>query len=124
MRQVVYEILAGLPGPREGRVWPDADIRTAWENAVTQATLDDFHFHDARHHFASWFVMRGGSIPALREILGHATLAMTIRYAHLAPEHLRNEIAKTECRPQPVDPPAQASAQQPVESAEVLPNSL
>src|SRR5262249_41544091 len=53
-----------------------------------------------RHqHFASWFVMRGGSLQALKEILGHASLAMTMRYAHLAPEHLRNEIIKTERTP-------------------------
>jgi hypothetical protein len=55
-----------------------------------------FRFHDCRHHFASWFMMRGGSLPALQKILGHASLAMTMRYAHLSPEHLRGEMAKTE----------------------------
>jgi hypothetical protein len=40
--------------------------------------------------------MRGGSLPALQRLLGHATLAMTMRYAHLAPEHPRTEIARTE----------------------------
>jgi hypothetical protein len=40
--------------------------------------------------------MRGGNIVALQEILGHASLTMTRRYAHLAPDHLRAEIAKTE----------------------------
>ena len=40
--------------------------------------------------------MRGGSLQALKEILGHADLKMTLRYAHLAPEHLRGEIVKTE----------------------------
>ncbi len=118
MRQVVYDILAGLPGAREGRVWPDADIRTAWDNAVIQAKLDDFHFHDAR--LPSWFVMRSGSIPALKEILGHATLGMTMRYAHLAPEHLRNEIAKTERRPQPADASTQGSTQEPIDSLGAL----
>jgi hypothetical protein len=44
--------------------------------------------------------MRGGSLPSLQQILGHADLKMTLRYAHLAPEHLRSEIAKTE-RPVP-----------------------
>jgi hypothetical protein len=39
--------------------------------------------------------MRGGPLPALQRLLGHATLAMTMRYAHLAPEHLRSEIART-----------------------------
>lgn len=112
MRQAVYEVLAGLPGPREGRVWPVGAIRSAFESAVETAKLGDFHFHDCRHHFASWFVMRGGSLPALQAILGHATLAMTMRYAHLAPEHLRNEVAKTERRNGSIDPSAQGSAQE------------
>lgn len=96
MRQVVYDILVALPGPREGRVWPSGDIRKAFENAVAEAKLDGLHFHDLRHSFASWFVMRGGSIQALQTILGHQDIKMTLRYAHLAPEHLRNEMAKTE----------------------------
>jgi len=41
-------------------------------------------------------MMRGGDLQALREVLGHARLAMTMRYAHLAPEHLRTEMLKTE----------------------------
>jgi integrase len=63
MRQVVYDTLAALPGGRKGRLWPSADIRTAFENAVREAKIDDFHFHDTRHHFASWFVMRGREPP-------------------------------------------------------------
>jgi len=39
---------------------------------------------------------RGGSLPPLQRFLGHASLAMTMRYAHLSPEHLRGEMAKTE----------------------------
>jgi len=96
MRQAVDAVLSGLPGPREGRVWRPSSIRTGFENAVETAGLDGFRFHDLRHHFASWYVMRGGSLQALKEILGHTPLAMTMRYAHLAPEHLRTEILKTE----------------------------
>jgi len=48
MRQAVYDVLTGLPGPREGRVWPSGNVRTAFENAVEVARLDDFHFHDCR----------------------------------------------------------------------------
>jgi integrase len=73
---------------------------------VCSAELGNFHFHDCRDQFASWFVMRGGSLPALQAILGHATLAMTMRYAHLAPEHLRNEVAKTARRSESIDPSA------------------
>jgi integrase len=97
MRQAVYDTLAGLPGAREGRVWPVGDPRNAFERAVEEAKLDaPFTFHCCRHHFASWFVMRGGNIVALQDLLGHASLTMTRRYSHLAPEHLRAEIAKTE----------------------------
>ena len=45
--------------------------------------------------FASWFVMRGGSLHALRELLGHRDIKLTLRYAHLAPGHRRDEIDKT-----------------------------
>jgi hypothetical protein len=79
-----------------GRIWRQRNIRTAFGSAVEAAGLKDFHFHDLRHHFASWYIMRGGSLPSLQQILGHADLKMTLRYAHLAPEHLRSEIAKTE----------------------------
>ena len=96
MRQVVYDTLASLPGPREGQVFQTRSIRTAFENAVVEAKLEGFRLHDTRHHFASWFVMRGGNLQALKEILGHASLTMTQRYAHLSPDHLRSEVAKTE----------------------------
>ena len=48
--------------------------------------------HVLRHTFASHFMMRGGNILALQKILGHANLVMTMRYAHLAPEHLQEAV--------------------------------
>ena len=106
MRQRVYDVLASRPGAREGRLWPEGSTRAAFEATVEAARLDaPFRFHDCRHHFASWFMMRGGSLPALQKILGHASLAMTMRYAHLSPEHLRGEMAKTE-PPTVVEPSA------------------
>jgi len=45
--------------------------------------------HVLRHTFASHFMMNGGNILTLQKILGHANLTMTMRYAHLAPEHLQ-----------------------------------
>src|SRR5262249_17297083 len=93
------------PGPREGRVWPDESIRTAWDTAVERARLDDWHFHDCRHHFASWFIHdAGGNLLAQSKILGHPRLSMTEKYAHLAADHLRNEITRTERPVQGVEP--------------------
>jgi site-specific recombinase XerD len=100
---------------------PVGDIRTAFENAVVEAKLDGLHFHDLRHSFASWFVMRGGSLQALQTILGHADIKMTLRYAHLAPDHLRSEMARTE-RNALVS--AQAPAQEVFESVGVSQKSL
>ena len=117
MRQVVYNALSELPGPHEGRVWPAGSIRTAFENSVEAANLDSpLHFHDLRHHFASWYVMRGGSVPALQQILGHATLAMTMRYSHLSPKHLRDEMSRTEF----AGNWAQARAQEPISEVALL----
>lgn len=48
--------------------------------------------HVLRHTFASRFVMNGGNILTLQKILGHTSLAMTMRYAHLAPEHLQDAV--------------------------------
>jgi integrase len=82
-------------GPKAaGRVFQTRSIRTAFENAVETAKLDDVTFHTLRHTFASWAMMRGVSLRELQELLGHSSLAMTMRYAHLAPEHLRTAVSR------------------------------
>ena len=70
-----------------------------------------------RHTFASWAVMRGVTLKELQELLGHASLAMTMRYAHLAPEHLRTAVSRLEglTSSQLGSVSAQGSAQEPVE---------
>lgn len=104
MRQAVYDLLAarqdriGYVFPRRG--WDS--YRTAFEtiaaSVVTAPEREPLTFHGLRHHFASWFMMRGGRLEALSKILGHATLTMTMRYSHLSPDYLRSEMAKTEAR--------------------------
>lgn len=49
--------------------------------------------HILRHTFASHFMMRGGNILVLQRVLGHASLTMTMRYAHLAPDHLKEVLS-------------------------------
>jgi hypothetical protein len=68
--------------------------------------------------------MRGVSLKELQELLGHAPLAMTMRYAHLAPERLRSAVSRLErlTTGGSPSPSAQASAQDACSSEEVLPN--
>ena len=68
-----------------------------------------FRFHDCRHRFASWFASARRVLPALQKIVGHASMAMTMRYPHLSPERFRGEIARTEC-PGAVEPDAGTAA--------------
>ena len=102
MRQAVYDLLAARKD-RTGYVFPRRgwdSYRTAFEtiagSVVTAPEGEPLTFHGLRHHFASWFMMRGGRLEALSKILGHATLTMTMRYSHLSPDYLRSEMAKTE----------------------------
>ena len=68
-------------------------FRNAWETAVAAAWIEDFRFHDLRHTFASWLVQRGGTLKEVQDALGHRTVAMSNRYSHLAPDHLRAAVA-------------------------------
>ncbi|MBT6066375.1 MAG: tyrosine-type recombinase/integrase, partial [Proteobacteria bacterium] len=52
--------------------------------------------HTLRHTCASWMVMEGRSLMEVRDILGHSTVKMTERYAHLAPERLREAVSVLE----------------------------
>jgi integrase len=63
-------------------------LREAWERALATAEITDFHWHDLRHTAASYLVMSGVSLVEVAKILGHRTLAMVARYAHLADEHI------------------------------------
>jgi integrase len=59
-------------------------IRLAWEKARQQAGLENFVFHDLRHSCASYLAMNGASLLDISSILGHKSLAMVKRYAHLS----------------------------------------
>ena len=66
---------------------PYKDVKRSFAAACRKAKIKDFTFHDTRHTFTSHLVMAGVNITTVKELLGHKTLTMTLRYAHLAPSH-------------------------------------
>lgn len=63
------------------------DMKRSFASACRKVGIKNFHFHDMRHTFASQLVMAGVDITTVKELMGHKTLSMTLRYAHLAPSH-------------------------------------
>ncbi|MGX1100247.1 tyrosine-type recombinase/integrase [Amorphus sp. MBR-141] len=77
---------------RDGR--GPIDIRKAWESAREAAGLADFRFHDLRHSTASYLAMNGASLVEIAEVLGHRTLQMVRRYAHLSDSHIKDVVGR------------------------------
>jgi len=71
---------------------PYGDVKKAFASALKGAGISDFHFHDLRHTFASNLVMNGVDLYAVKELLGHKDIKMTMKYAHLSPEHKSSAI--------------------------------
>lgn len=73
---------------------PLAGPRYWFEKAIVKAGLADFHWHDLRHTFASRLTMAGVGLRAVQDALGHKSVAMTVRYSHLAPDFLFDVVEK------------------------------
>ena len=84
---------AGLVFPSKNGT-PLDNVKNSWRNLLQDAKIKDFRWHDMRHHFASKLVMAGVDLNTVRELLGHSDYTMTLRYAHLAPEHKKEAVER------------------------------
>ncbi len=80
---------------------PVHDVKNGFHAALELAGIEDFTWHDLRHTFASWLMMRGASLRSVAELLGHQSIKMTMRYAHLSPTFLSAEVSLLDPPPPP-----------------------
>lgn len=84
-------------GPRVFGV--STGFKSAWTPILKRARVTSFRWHDLRHHFASRLVQLGVPLNTVRDLLGHSSVVMSLRYAHLAPDQRREAVAKLNEKP-------------------------
>lgn len=93
----VFHQANGSPLKEVSRTFERVVEELGWNNGQTDPRLK-IVFHTLRHTFASWLVQQGTPLYTVAKLMGHSTLAMTERYAHLAPEGLRTAVRKMEAQ--------------------------
>jgi len=97
INQTVHNLLIDHPRDgififhRDGK--PYGAVKTAFNNALRRSGVGYCRFHDLRHTFATKLVLSGVSLPVVKELLGHASIETTMRYAHPTPESKKQAVA-------------------------------
>jgi site-specific recombinase XerD len=101
-----YVFVGALPGDRQ------KDLPKYWEDYLKEAGIHELRWHDLRHTFATRLVMAGVDLYSVMKLLGHSSLKMTQRYAHLSPDYLKSAVSVLNrfSRNQPAPEPAPAKA--------------
>ena len=105
MNDAVGAILRDLPSRFRGSyVFPSQTGDTPLDSdnfrsrvfnpALKRAEIENFRWHDLRHSFASRLAMQGEDLLTIKNLLGHKTMEMTLRYAHLSPGHHRDAVQR------------------------------
>jgi len=95
MSKTLYDVMKGIKvRDISGRVFPisDRSFRAAFDKVLEKAGITEFRPHDMRHTFATRLVQNGVDLYKVKELLGHRTIAMTMRYSHHYPESLRSSV--------------------------------
>lgn len=98
--QLIKDLHATAKPNKTDFLFPRADgmapftIKKHWLTALKEAGIEDFRFHDLRHSAASYLAMNGATLAEIAEVLGHKTLQMVKRYAHLSEQHTAKVVAR------------------------------
>jgi len=90
-------VFPGRKRPKAGLFRP-VDLRFPFGTALKRAGIEDFRWHDLRHSAASYLAMNGATLAEIAEVLGHKTLAMVKRYAHLSQAHTTRVVEAMNAR--------------------------
>ena len=71
---------------------PFYNLRKSFSTALLKSDIIDFHFHDLRHTFASQLIMSGVDLMTVKDLMGHKSIEMTLRYSHLSPNHKQRAV--------------------------------
>lgn len=82
----------GLIFPSSINAERSVDLRKPWGAALKSAGIEEFRFHDLRHTTASYLAMDGASLLSISKVLGHQSVKMSERYAHLTPSHIDDVV--------------------------------
>ncbi len=105
------EALESIPEPHEGYVFvyrglPIKAVKTAFAGAVRRAGIQHCTLHCCRHTFATRLVIAGVDLATVMQLMGHASISTTMKYAHPSPPHKREAVARldlTQATQQPLD---------------------
>jgi integrase len=102
INQAVIDSLKSLPrmlhnplvfhGRNAGESLKNGIKHSDWIKYLQAAEIEDIHWHDLRHTFASRLVMKGVDLYTVSKPMGHHSMEMTERYSHLAPDFLKNAV--------------------------------
>lgn len=90
IRRIDTDLL--FPNTLYGEKAKPYEIRKSWNTALKKAEIENFRFHDLRHSTASYLAMNGATLSEIAEVLGHKTLQMVKRYAHLSEAHTASVV--------------------------------
>jgi integrase len=100
INDMAWNVLRSLPGSHDSgpvfkfRGESILNVKKAFRRAVERAKIPYCRFHDLRHTFATRMVLAGVDLPTVKDLMGHANINTTMRYAHPGPAHKRAAVAR------------------------------